>query len=81
MCIFKFALVSWNLVISSMIKVCGLHLDNSHAIPCVLETKHAANIAAFSRMVVCYCFLFLINVYYATPPACSLRKSLVTLYF
>lgn len=47
MCVFKFALVSWNLVISSMIKVCGLHLDNSHAIPCVLETKQPANVQHF----------------------------------
>lgn len=62
-------------MISSMIKVCGLHLDNFQAIPYVSETKHAANSAAFSRMVVCYCFLFLVNVYYATSLCAFLGKA------
>lgn len=65
-CIFKFALVSWNLVISSMIEVCGLHLDNFHTIPYVSETKHAANMQHFLEWLFVTVF-FLINVYYATP--------------
>lgn len=71
MCIFKFALVSWNLVISSMIEVCGLHLDNSHAIPCVLETKHAANMQHFLERL--FVTVFCSRLMYIMPyPLCAL---------
>lgn len=70
MCIFKFALVSWNLVISSMIKVCGLHLDNFHAIPYVSETKHAANMQHFLEWL--FVTVFCSWLMYIMPHPCVL---------
>lgn len=38
-------------MISSMIKVCGLHLDDSHAVPYVSETRRAANVQHFLELL------------------------------
>lgn len=58
-----------------MIKVCRLHLDNSHAIPYVSETKHAANVQQHFLEWLLLFFLFLINVYYATALCVFLGKA------
>lgn len=80
--VFIFALVSWNLVISSMIKVCGLHLDTL-AISYIAETKQAVERQHFLELFVTvffgergvvpgYCML-------CHTSACYIRKSLATL--
>lgn len=67
-------------MISSMIKVCGLHLDNSHATPYVSETERAADRQHFLELLFVTVFVPDSCILCHTP-ACSLRNSLVTLGF
>lgn len=63
-----------------MIKVCGLHLDNSHATPYVSETERAADMQHFLELLFVTVFVPDSCILCHTP-ACSLRNSLVTLGF
>lgn len=63
-----------------MIKVCGLHLDNSHATPYVSETERAADRQHFLELLFVTVFVPDSCILCHTP-ACSLRNSLVTLGF
>lgn len=57
-------------MISSMIEVCGLHLDNSHAIPSVSETKRAANMQHFLKWL--FVTGFCSQLMYIMPHPCVL---------